>query len=127
MSYEGLIFLTGSCAYPTLEMIWRGRTHYSMAIAGGVCLYLINKICCEKLSDHSLYLRCIAGATIITGVEFAAGLIVNDILRFNVWDYSGMPLNIMGQICLPYSLLWIGLSLPAMALCEVCKKSKILS
>lgn len=127
MNHDGLIFLTGSCAYPTLEMIWRGRTHYSMALAGGVCMYLINKICCEKLHKHSIYERCAAGAAIITGVEFAAGVIFNGLLGMNVWDYSDMPLNVLGQICLPYSILWVGLSLPAIALCNVCKKSKILS
>lgn len=127
MSKEGLIFLTGSCAYPTLEMIWRGRTHYSMALAGGVCMYLINKVCCERMTGSSISTRCVAGSAIITGVEFATGLVFNDLMGLNVWDYSNMPMNIMGQVCLPYSLLWIGLSLPAMALCEVCKKSKILS
>lgn len=124
MNRDGLIFLTGSCAYPTLEMIWRGRTHYSMAIAGGVCMYLINKICCEKMKGKAIFHRCFAGSTIITGVELATGLVFNDLLGYNVWDYSNVPFNIMGQVCLPYSLLWFGLSLPAMALCEICKKSE---
>lgn len=126
MNYDSMIFLTGSCAYPTLEMIWRGRTHYSMALAGGVCLYLINRICCEKMAKRSLYARCVVGSVIITVVEFTVGVVFNDLLKLNVWDYSDMPLNIMGQICLPYSLLWVGITLPAMALCEICKKSNIL-
>ena len=29
MNHDGMIFLAGSCAYPTLEMAWRGHTHYS--------------------------------------------------------------------------------------------------
>ncbi len=119
---DGLLFLTGSCAYPTLEMIWRGRTHYSMAIAGGVCLTLINRICCGRLAHKGLSLRCLAGAGIITGVELCTGLVVNDLLGFGVWDYSHMPLNIMGQVCLPYSVLWFGLTLPAMALCDIYRK-----
>lgn len=127
MSLDGLIFLTGSCAYPTLEMVWRGKTHYSMALAGGVCLYLINKVCCEKMQGRKISARCLAGAGIITGVELATGLVVNNMLGYNVWDYSNVPMNILGQVCLPYTLLWFGLSLPAMALCEMCKKSDILS
>lgn len=126
LNKDGLIFLTGSCAYPTLEMIWRGKTHYSMAIAGGVCLLLINKICCGRMSMKSLFSKCLAGAGIITGVELFTGLVVNNLLRFDVWDYSKMPMNILGQVCLPYSVLWFGLSLPAMALCEICKKSHLL-
>ena len=77
MSKDGILFLAGSCAYPTLEMAWRGRTHYSMAIAGGVCLCLIDWVCCGSLERKSLFTRCLAGAGLITGVELAAGLIVN--------------------------------------------------
>ena len=115
---DGLLFLTGSCAYPTLELLWRGRTHYSMAVAGGVCLTLIGRVCCGRLRRQGLLARCLMGSGIITGVELCTGLIVNRLMGLQVWDYSGMPLNILGQVCLPYSLLWCGLTLPAMALCD---------
>ncbi|MDE6839119.1 MAG: putative ABC transporter permease, partial [Acutalibacter sp.] len=58
------------------------------------------------------------------GVALAAGLIVNTGLGLRVWDYSKMPLNLMGQVCLPYSLLWFGLTLPAMALCRLCGRAQ---
>lgn len=125
MSKEGLLFLTGSCAYPTLEMIWRGRTHYSMAIAGGMCMVLIERVCCQQMEGKSIPMRCLAGSGIITGVELGIGLLVNDLLKMDVWDYSSMPMNILGQVCLPYSLLWFGLTLPAMALCKVLRKVKL--
>ena len=48
------------------------------------------------------------------------GLLLNRLMGFNIWDYSNVPLNLLGQVCLPYSFLWLGLSLPAMALCELC-------
>jgi uncharacterized membrane protein len=54
--------------------------------------------------------QCLIGAAVITGLEFLTGLIVNKMCGWAVWDYSGLPLNIMGQICLPYSLLWFVLS-----------------
>ena len=126
MEHDGWLFLTGSCAYPTLEMIWRGRTHYSMALAGGVCLVLIGRICCGKLAKKPLAFRCAAASGIITLVELVTGLFFNGLLGMNVWDYSEMPLNILGQICLPYSLLWCVLALPAMALCEAYRKSELL-
>ncbi len=120
-----LLFLAGSCGYPALELLWRGRTHYSMALAGGLCMVLINKICCGRLRESPIPFRCFAGSAIITGVEFAVGLVFNGWMGLNVWNYSNMPLNLMGQVCLPYSVLWFGLSLPAMALCDVCKKMKL--
>ena len=125
MSKDGILFLAGSCAYPTLEMAWRGRTHYSMAIAGGVCLCLIDWVCCGSLERKSLFTRCLAGAGLITGVELAAGLIVNTGLGLGVWDYSKLPLNILGQVCLPYSALWFGLTVPAMALCRLCRRAEV--
>ncbi len=124
MSKDGILFLAGSCAYPTLEMAWRGRTHYSMAIAGGVCLCLIDWVCCGSLERKSLFTRCLAGAGLITGVELAAGLIVNTGLGLGVWDYSKLPMNILGQVCLPYSALWFGLTVPAMALCRLCRRAE---
>ena len=122
MRKDSILFLTGSCAYPTLEMAWRGHTHYSMALAGGVCLCLIDHICCGMLEGRSLFTRCLAGSGLITGVELAAGIIVNQVMGLGVWDYSDMPMNIMGQVCLPYSVLWFGLTLPAMALCGLLRE-----
>ena len=123
MRKDSILFLTGSCAYPTLEMAWRGHTHYSMALAGGVCLCLIDHICCGMLEGRSLFTRCLAGSGLITGVELAAGIIVNQVMGLGVWDYSDMPMNIMGQVSLPYSVLWFGLTLPAMALCGLLRES----
>ena len=123
MRKDSILFLTGSCAYPTLEMAWRGHTHYSMALAGGVCLCIIDHICCGMLEGRSLFTRCLAGSGLITGVEIAAGIIVNQVMGLGVWDYSDMPMNIMGQVCLPYSVLWFGMTLPAMALCGLLRES----
>ena len=53
-------------------------------------------------------------------VEFLFGLLVNRVLHLHVWDYSALPLNIMGQICLPFSLIWFVLTIPASALCKLC-------
>ena len=117
---NSLLFLAGSGLYPLLEVLWRGYSHASMALAGGVCLLLINAVCCEKMKRRSLPARCAIGSLIITVVEFLFGLLVNRVLHLHVWDYSALPLNIMGQICLPFSLIWFVLTIPASALCKLC-------
>lgn len=127
MKKDAFLFLTGGAIYPTLEIAARGRTDFSMAVAGGLCLCLIDHICNGKIKDEPLYVRCAAGSGIITGVEFMIGVLVNLILRLNVWDYSSMPLNILGQICLPFSLLWFAATIPAMGLCQLCGRSKFLT
>lgn len=123
MKKDSLIFILGSCTYPTLEMLWRGCTHSSMALAGGVCMVLINRVCCERLQKKSLATRCAAGSLIITGVEFLFGLVVNRVLNLHVWDYSALPMNVMGQICIPFSAIWFFLTIPASALCRLCSKA----
>lgn len=72
---NSLLFLAGSGLYPLLEVLWRGYSHASMALAGGVCLLLINAVCCEKMKRRSLPARCAIGSLIITVVEFLFGLL----------------------------------------------------
>ena len=112
------LFLTGGTIYPALEIICRGRTDFSMALAGGTCLCLIDLVCNHKLQAKPLSVKCFAGSSIITAVEFGTGVIVNMVLKLNVWDYSQMPMNILGQICMPFSILWYAATLPAMLLCN---------
>lgn len=114
-----LLFLAGGSVYPLLEILWRGCTHISMIFAGGICLCLIDYICNQRMDGFSLFSRCCAGGAVITCVELAAGVVVNLGLGLCVWDYSSLPLNLFGQICLPFSILWIFLTLPAMGLCRL--------
>lgn len=108
-----LLFLLGGSAYVGLEWLWRGWSHISMFFAGGVCFLLLGKLNAVR-PRLNLPLRGIVGAGIITMVELAAGLICNR--SYGVWDYRHLPLNFHGQICLPFFLLWIPISLLAMGL-----------
>ena len=82
-----------------------------MFAAGGLCFLLLGRLSRSRLSPA---VRCILGSGIITAVEMLTGLLVNR--QYQVWDYRSMPLNFMGQICLPFSLLWVPVSLGAMVL-----------
>ena len=107
----GLVFLIGGISYGIMEILFRGYTHWSMLVTGGICFfifYLIN----FKLETHNLLIRCIISTLIITTLEFIVGYIVNIVLKWNVWDYSHMPYNIKGQICLGFSGMWLILGIP---------------
>ena len=111
-----LIFLIGSAGYSYLEVLWRGYTHWTMALTGGLCfliIYLLNGI----FASESVLFRSLVGATVITAVEFIVGVTVNIILKWDVWDYSSLPLNFIGQICVRYSFLWFLLCVPLVWLC----------
>ena len=99
------VFLSGGIIYNLIELAWRGYSHWSMTVAGGICLLLIHMIN-QKLHDKSLLLRYLTGCVIITVVEFVAGIIVNVVFKLYVWDYSAIPGNIMGQICPLFSFFW---------------------
>lgn len=120
MLQNSLVFICGSVLYPLIEISWRGHTHSSMSLAGGICMVLINLICCNKMQKKSLAAKCATGSLIITSIEFAAGLAVNKALCLNVWDYSALPFNILGQICLPFSAVWFIMTIPALYLCRLC-------
>lgn len=87
-----------------------------MILCGGICFLAIGLIN-EYLSwDTPLWKQMLTGAALVTILEFITGCIVNLWLHLNVWDYSNIPGNILGQICPPFTLLWFFLSLPALLL-----------
>lgn len=110
------LFLTGGALYYGIELLWRGYSHWTMLLVGGLCFLLVGLL--NEWFAWSTPLLCqgVMGAAMITAVELAAGLILNIRLGLGVWDYSDMPLNFMGQICLPFSLLWILLAAAAVVL-----------
>lgn len=110
------LFIIGGVVYYSMEMLFRGYSHYSMAILGGIC-FIACGLLNELLSwDTPLLLQGLIGSGIITVLEFLTGVLVNMILHLNVWDYSNMPLNVLGQICLPFSLLWVIIAIGAIIL-----------
>lgn len=104
-----ILFLIGGCLYFFIEIMWRGYSHFSMIILGGTCFVTIGLI--NKILPWSMYmeLQILIGLLFVLVGEFITGCIVNILLKWNVWDYSDMPFNLMGQICLPFALLWIPL------------------
>ena len=104
MGKKLILFSAGGLGYVALELLWRGRSHGSMFLAGGSCFLLLG-----SLKNRSPACRALGGAGIITAVELLTGLLANR--SFRVWDYRDMPLNFKGQICLPFCLLWVPLGL----------------
>lgn len=106
------LFLCGGSVYYIIEFIYKhifsgGRTHFSMFVVGGIMLIiigLINEI--QTFKGLCLIKQMALSAAIITLAEYISGMIVNVYLGLGVWDYSNLPLNINGQICLPFTIIW---------------------
>lgn len=104
------LFFFGGIVYILIELLWRGYSHWSMGVLGGMCFILLGLINERYTWDIPLWIQMLLGSFIITLLEFIAGCILNLHFHLNIWDYYDMPFNILGQICLPYMILWFFLS-----------------
>ena len=119
------IFIIGAVGYALIELLWRGRTHWTMMVTGGICFMIIYAL--SKLDKVPLAYKCALGALFITAVEFIVGCIVNRMLGWGVWDYSALEFNIMGQVCLLFSIIWYLICIPAFYLCRLLDNTLFLS
>lgn len=111
IKWDMVVFLIGGVTYAMIEIMWRGNTHWTMVLLGGLCFLTLYKLF-GYMSNYSLLEKCVIGAIVITTLEFVVGCIINLVFHMNVWNYSRMPLNLSGQICILYSTLWGFLCIP---------------
>ena len=71
-------------------------------------LYAVfSKVLNEGKNWHPSFLfQMILGSLIIITYEYLTGVIVNIYLNLHVWDYSKVPFNYRGQICIPFLIIW---------------------
>ena len=110
MLKQFIIFGIGGITYLIIELLWRGSSHWSMFFLGGVCFLVVGLINEKSRGNIPLLLQMLVSTIIITALEFITGYIVNIRMGLNVWSYYDLPYNIMGQVCLLYSILWFFLS-----------------
>lgn len=108
-----ILFIIGGTLYFLIEILWRGYSHLTMFILGGLCFVSIGVIKGYFFtSKKSLLMQQGMSCLVITVLELIFGLILNVRLGLGIWDYTNVKFNFMGQICLRYSILWFFLSLP---------------
>jgi uncharacterized membrane protein len=88
-----------------------GWTSLWMFIIGGFCAVLIGSLN-DKPSYYNLKMwqQVIMGGSLITDIELLSGVFFNMYLHLNLWDYSQVKFNFMGQICLQNCIYWYLLS-----------------
>ena len=94
-----ILFYIGGTAYMILEFLWRGRSHGSMFLLGGLCFLLVGAGA-SKFSKIPVPVRPILGAGVITGLELITGWLVNR--DFAVWDYRDQLFSFKGRSALPF-------------------------
>ena len=107
------LFIIVGISYYFIEIIYRGYSHFSMIIVGGICFVLIGAINEFSNKEVPLLLQMILAVLIVDTIELISGIIINKVLLLNVWDYSNLRFNLLGQISLRSSIAWFFLSLLA--------------
>jgi len=114
-----LLCLIGGAVYYALEILWQGYSHWSMFLLAALLSLPLDQINERMNWETPIWLQAIWGGIAITAAELLTGLVLNVWLGLGVWDYSDLPLNLWGQICLQYSLLWIVLAAFGIVLFDV--------
>ena len=116
-----ILFIIFGFIYCGIEILWRGYTHPSMFVVGGLCGLLVGLIN-EITPKMPMWLQCLISAFIIVTIEFISGCFLNLFLGLHVWDYSNQPFNLLGQVCLSFTFIWYFLSYIAIKLDDYLRK-----
>lgn len=116
-----IVYSIGAVVYSLIEIMWRGYTHWTMSLLGGTCFSFIYVIA-DKLGHLKIWTKCLFSSIFITTAEFIVGIVVNLVFKMNVWDYSDERFNLLGQICLLYSVFWYFLCIPATLVSNLLRK-----
>ena len=102
-----ILMMIGGALYVLLELLWRGYSHWTMFFLGGTCFVVLGLLNEVVPWEVPLWRQALLGTALVTVAEFTVGCVVNLWFGWQVWNYSHMPGNILGQICPLYTLLWI--------------------
>ena len=76
-------------AYVVFETLFRGYSHPSMFVVGGLCGVLVGAINqAPRFYRAPVIVQSVIGAVIVLAVEFVSGCVLNLWLGLDVWDYS---------------------------------------
>ena len=78
-----ILFLIGAIAYVCVEYIYRGYSHWTMAVLGAICFISIGSINEDFSWETPFWKQCVFGAIIVTILEYFTGCIVNIGLGWN--------------------------------------------
>lgn len=114
---SALLWVWTGTLYFFIEVIWKtsqGRPEmisWTMLLLAIVLAIPLERFGSELPWEMPLLCQATVCAVAISAVEFIAGLVLNIWLGLGIWDYSTMPMNIMGQVCPQFMVLWLFLSI----------------
>ena len=115
------LFWVGGSVYIEIELLYRGYTHWSMFVLAGTVFVTVGWMN-ECIFDwHTQFSWQVLIATLwATGLEYTCGVILRH-FGLQVWDYSNVPLNVDGLICVPFMFVWAVLMVVAIVVDDIIK------
>ena len=111
-----ILFIYGGVIYYYIELIYRGYSHPAMVFVGGLCFICIGRLNEAYTNKISVIKQMIISSVVVTVIEFISGVVLNIWLKLDIWNYSNLRFNLLGQISLQTSIVWFFLALPAIYL-----------
>ena len=112
-----LLWFFGGSLYFLMEVAYKSltghpeRISWTMLVVAIVLTVPVERAGAELPWGCPLGLQAVACAALVTVVELVAGLVLNVWMGLNIWDYSHLPLNLWGQICPQFAVVWWALCL----------------
>lgn len=117
------LFAMGGTAYLWVELAWRGTTHWTMFLAGGLCFCLLVRLETTRLPVAAGAALAAAGITLL---ELVVGQACLAVWGLRVWDYRAEWADLAGFICPKYTILWYLLCLWLLWLLRMARRVPLL-
>ncbi len=86
------------------KFVNRGFLNGPICPVYGICVVAVILIL-QGHNNSLLKLYCMS-VVVASAIEWIAGVVLEKLFHHRWWDYSGLPMNIQGFVCLPFSLAW---------------------
>lgn len=102
------LWAVGGCIYYLTEILFRGFSHWTMFVLGGICLDFFTVQGRMVNWEDPMWRQILRCVVFVVSMEFISGIILNKWMNLGIWDYSRLPLQLFGQICLPFAIIFSG-------------------
>ena len=109
MLRNATLFFVGAFGYGQIELLYRGYTHWTMLVSGGVLLLVLHELNRSLPRSVPLLARCAAGAGCITGLELAMGLVCNRLLGMGIWHERITKRTALGMLLILLSVAFMNI------------------
>lgn len=107
-----LLWSWGGTVYFLLEVAFKTitghpeRISWTMLVVAILLTVPVERAGAELPWSCPLWLQALCCSALVTAVELVSGLVLNLWLGLDIWDYTDLPGNFLGQICPQYSAVW---------------------